>query len=135
MQKTWIIWQTPDTHLRGAGCPTCNASKGELKIRQILEDNSVDFETQKKFDGCVDKRPLKFDFYLPMHNLCVEYDGILHYKAVEYFGGQEHLEEAQMKDNIKNDFCKENGIRLLRIPYTFKLDLIEELFRRLRIIK
>ena len=55
----------------------------------------------------------------------IEYDGEQHFRPIEYFGGQKKFELQQKHDTIKNEYCKNNGIPLLRIPY-FKYDNIEE---------
>ena len=60
---------------------------------------------------------LPFDFYLPKYNSCIEFDGIQHYEPVEHFGGQESYDYTVKHDKIKNEYCKNNGILLLRIPY------------------
>ena len=95
----------------------CIASKGEQKISQILRENDIVFEQQKTFDGChSDKNyPLRFDFYLPDYNTCIEYDGKQHFKPIEYFGGEEVFKRQQENDQIKNNYCTENNIRLIRI--------------------
>ena len=127
--------QTPDCHLRGSGCPTCNASRGELKIASLLTKYDFKYERQKRFVGCDYARPLMFDFYLPDHNLCIEYDGVQHFKPVDYFGGEETFKIQQEKDRIKSEYCTKNGINLFRIPYTAfkKLDvLFEQISKKLR---
>ena len=50
--------------------------------------------------------------------MCIEYDGVQHFKSVEYFGGDITLKNTIKRDNIKNVFCSSKGITLLRIPYT-----------------
>lgn len=109
-----------------SGCPHCKKSKGENAIKDFLEENKIAFEGQKVFENCRNKRVLKFDFYLPNYNLCIEYQGAQHYKSVDYFGGIKGFENSQMRDNIKREFCKTNGISLLEIPYT-KFDYIAEI--------
>ena len=101
-----------------SGCPHCKKSKGENAIKDFLKENKIQFETQKAFQNCKHKRLLKFDFYLPDYNLCIEYQGAQHYKSVDYFGGIEGFEESQIRDNIKRKFCETNNILLLEIPYT-----------------
>ncbi len=68
-------------------------------------------------------------------NLCIEYDGEQHYKAFDHFGGKEKLRLTQKRDDIKNNYCKDNCINLLRVPY-WELDNIEDIldeeFERLR---
>ncbi len=109
--------QTPNHHLLGSGCPTCNLSKGELLISKILKEHGINYESQKTFAGCKDKRLLHFDFYLPEHNLCIEYDGEQHFKSFNYFGGALKLEKTKNRDKIKTEYCHKNNIRLLRIRY------------------
>lgn len=112
----WL--STPNDVLRGFGCPTCNASKGEIKISEILDSLKISYTRQKTFEGCKDKNLLRFDFYLPDYNLCIEYDGRQHYEPVELFGGEEGFLKTKNRDKIKNKFCLDNNIKLFRISYT-----------------
>lgn len=111
------FWQVPESHLKGMGCSRCTISKGEEKIREFLESNNIKFKTQKTFQGCKYIGLLKFDFYLPENNLCIEYQGIQHYKSVKWFGGEDKFKELQEKDRIKKQYCKDNDIKLLEIRY------------------
>lgn len=112
----------PGNILFGQGCPKCQSSKGEKRIAQWLQENNITYVQQKTFTECKDKKVLPFDFYIPDHNLCIEYDGEQHFKPINFSGkGDEwalnQLSITQMHDNIKNQYCKDNNIRLLRIPY------------------
>jgi hypothetical protein len=109
--------QIPNIHLNGAGCPTCNSSKGEIMIEKKLLNNDIIFEKQKKFKDCIYKNKLKFDFYLPNINTCIEYDGIQHFQIIKYFGGENEFNNIQNRDNIKTNYCKDNNINLIRIRY------------------
>jgi very-short-patch-repair endonuclease len=114
--NNWNI--APYSILQGTGCPICNQSKGELKIKDFLENNKFNYKYQYVFEECKNKNPLHFDFYLPDQNICIEYDGVQHFKSVEYFGGEERLKYTKEMDDIKNNFCKSNNIRMIRLPYT-----------------
>ena len=114
--------------LQGCGCINCNKSKGENKIEQWLNEHNIIFEQQKKFDDCCDQLPLPFDFYLPQKNTCIEFDGIQHFEPIARFGGQENLEYTQRHDQIKNEYCKQNNIPLLRIPYNADIEAELEKF-------
>lgn len=103
-------------HMIGQGCPICKESKGERIIRNWLIDNNIKFERQKKFKDCKNKRKLPFDFYLPIYNMCIEYNGTQHYKMSTYFG-QKSFEQTQINDKIKKEFCENNNIKLLIIKY------------------
>lgn len=116
--------QKPYIHLMGSGCQKCSESKGERKISLFLNKKNVNFETQKIFKDCINpktKRHLKFDFYLLDYNVCIEYDGEYHYEPWRlYFNknlAKEKFEELKKRDNIKTDYCRNNNIKLLRIPY------------------
>ena len=116
----------PYNVLHGSGgCPKCTESKGERKIRQWIEKNNIDYIYQYKYEDCKDGKTLPFDFYLPKYNILIEYDGEQHFKSIEYFGGETAFRLIQKHDAIKNEYCKNNGISLLRIPY-YKYNNIEE---------
>lgn len=116
-------------------CPVCDESKGERIIRKHLEKNNIDFIQEYRFEGCKYKLPLPFDFYIPSKNLIIEFDGEQHYKPISYFGGKKTFRSTQIRDKIKNDYCKENNINLLRIPY-YELsnveDILDKEFERLK---
>lgn len=97
-------------------CKSCthSLSKGEETIKDFLDQNHISYEREKKFKDCKDKRPLPFDFYLPKENMCIEFDGIQHYKPIY---SDWRLEYVHKHDNMKTKYCKENHIDLLRIPY------------------
>jgi hypothetical protein len=104
-------------------------SLGEERIRKFLIRANIEFEEQKKFDNCININLLPFDFYITEFNTCIEYDGIHHFKPVKYFGGLERFKYTKKNDLIKNNFCIENNIRLIRIPY-FKIKKIDNILKR-----
>lgn len=104
-------------HEYGHGCPECNSSsRGEDRIKNYLNDNNIKFNRNHQFEDCKRTRKLKFDFYLPETNIIIEYDGEHHYKENSYFG-EGNLEYVKENDMIKDNYCKENNINLIRIPY------------------
>lgn len=111
----WSV--SPSNLLSGHGCPKCNDSKGEKQVSLWLDNHHILYEKQKRFKDCRDIKSLPFDFYLPKQNICIEYDGEQHFKSVEHFGGNKAFEITAKHDDIKNEYCKNNGISLLRIPY------------------
>ena len=110
--------QTPNSHLNGNGCPNCQKSKGELKIKEYLDKNNFRYKEQYKINECRNILPLPFDFYLPKYNICIEYDGEQHFKNYRFDKDNNRLEKIKYLDSIKNNFCKNNNIFLLRIKYT-----------------
>lgn len=109
--------QRPSHHLSGTGCPSCNESKGEREIAYLLDKNNINYKRQHTFEGCKNKKLLPFDFFIPLLNICIEYDGRQHFEAIDVFGGEEALRYIQHNDEIKTDYCKENNIKLIRIRY------------------
>lgn len=102
-------------HTQSCGCLN---SKGEELIKQILNENQITFEAQKRFQDCVSEKgnTLPFDFYIEKQFL-LEFDGIQHFKSSSLFGGEKEYLIRQQHDRIKNDYCHKNNIPLKRIPY------------------
>lgn len=109
--------QIPYTHSIGHGCPKCRTSKGESLIMNYLNSKSIEYIYEHSFSDCKYKTKLRFDFFLPQYNTCIEYDGIQHFKSVPLFGGIKYLKELKVRDEIKNNYCINNNIKLLRIRY------------------
>ena len=110
-----------EDRIYSCGCENYK-SKGELKVFNFLQNKGIKIETQKTFDDCRNpetKRKLFFDFYLPDYNCCIEYDGEQHFISRNNgWNTFKHLEDLQFRDDIKNQYCKNNHIKLIRIPYT-----------------
>jgi len=120
-QKTWLkiicsehgeFSQTIFAHRNGSGCPKCNSSKGEKRIRNFLEENNISYEQEAKLF-----KNYRFDFYLKDLNTVIEYDGRQHFEKDNYFGGEEGFIKTQERDKIKNNYCLENNINLIRLSY------------------
>lgn len=111
-------------------CGKCNFSSGEERVKNCLIDMNINFETEYIFKKCINPKTnhhLRFDFYLPDYNCCIEYDGEQHYKETTMCS--DSLSDRQFRDNIKNKFCTNNGIGLVRIPYV-DLDKIDTSYLR-----
>ena len=127
--------QVAGYHLGGNGCSKCNRSKGEDRVATILKNLDVGFIEQHKFDKCRNKSRnacLEFDFFIPSHNLCIEYDGVQHFKIIprssDKYQNEKDFLTGQTNDRIKNKFCEDNNMPLLRIPY-FKFNDIESIIK------
>lgn len=104
-----------DGHTQSCGCLK---SKGEEKISKILNELSIKYVKEKTFQDCKSEKKLRFDFYLPCYNCCIEYDGIQHFQPIERMGGEKEFKALKDRDEIKNQYCKEKNIGLIRIKYT-----------------
>jgi very-short-patch-repair endonuclease len=112
-----IFEQTPHSHLAGGGCPKCanGYSKYEDMIEYHLKNYNINFIREHRFIDCVGiKNKLPFDFYLPDHNICIEFDGMHHYEPLY---GINKLNIIKKLDSIKTKYCLDNNIKLIRIPY------------------
>lgn len=99
------------------------ASRGEIKIFEILEKAGLDFEEEYIFPDLLSNRnkPLRFDFAVfdDNHDLefLIEYQGIQHYEAKSKFGGLTGLRRQQINDLMKREYCEKHNIKLVIIPY------------------
>lgn len=117
-----------------SSCPKCNFSHGEKKIEQYLIKNNINFKSQYRIKECKNIKQLPFDFGILNKNEnllgLIEYNGQQHYKLEKtgIFSKLENFQKVQKRDKIKQNFCKENQIPLLIIPYT-EYNNIEQLLQ------
>ena len=115
-------------------CQSCTKSRFELMVKDYLKSRNVKFKQEYRFDDCKDKNTLPFDFVIldDDSNILhlIECDGKQHFSPVQ-FGGIS-IERAELNfiltkqhDATKTDYCIDNNINLIRIPY-LDIDIIEE---------
>lgn len=121
------FYQSPANHLSGAGCPHCTSyrmSRGERFISSWLNKNNIEYIHGQIVSG-VEGRMLnlvKPDFQLTIDNInyWIEYNGELHYEYTPYFHSDIGVFEAQLKrDRNVREYCRNNDITLVEIPYIF----------------
>ena len=85
-------------------------SLGERLVNSFISGLGYKIEKQKTFEDLVYKQKLRFDTCIEKDGklLLIEYDGPQHFKAIDYFGGQKSLEETQIRDRIKDEYCQKN---------------------------
>jgi hypothetical protein len=130
--------QSPDHHLGGHGCPWCNESKGEKRIKQILFEKNIEYIPLKKYDDCISYRSknglnkkctkLEFDFYLSDYDILIEFDGKYHFKKEH---DNQDFTNQVLNDREKNDYTKAKGKKLIRIGYLDIKNIEEELMKGL----
>jgi len=106
---------------RGSRCPRCVSKEGyhEKLVRDIFEDTlgkkfvkvRPDFLKNPKTN-----RNLELDGYCEELKLAFEYDGEFHYKDLK----SNDIVKTKERDALKDKLCKENGVKLIRVPYTEK---------------
>lgn len=117
--------QKPAHHLQAEGCPSCNKSKGEQLIKIWLDSRNINYLAQFKIpiDKTINSSGYALvDFYLPEFNTYIEYNGIQHYVAKDYFGGNLRLKQQQARDQYLRDYCSQYNINLLEIRYDQNVD-------------
>lgn len=99
-------------------CGCISSSIGEMNIQKILNNNNIQY---KKEYTIKDLGKLRFDFAIFKNNnliRLIEFDGIQHFSEhTGVWNSKDSLKERQKRDNIKNKYCKDNNIPLVRIPY------------------
>ena len=118
--------EVPSHALKSGNVQSCGCShksNGEQRIENFLLSKKILYEREKAFADCKSNYKLRFDFYLPDYNCCIEYDGKQHFEPVEYFGGLEKFKETQKHDFIKNQYCEQKQTKLIRISYTSYNDI------------
>lgn len=107
------------------GCPYCaklKISKGERIIKSLLLNKfnlkeGVDFYYGYIVPDLRDINNLHLDFWFPERNLAIEYDGKQHFMPINHFGGIASYNIVRKHDQMKDQYCKENYIKLIRISY------------------
>jgi len=137
-----LLIQCPEGHIfsmawadfqQGQRCSVCNESKGEKQLDIIFCKYNVPHDKQCTFDDLrgVGGGLLRFDSSVFWNEektdlrMLIEYDGIFHYEK-QY--DDDGFETLQIHDNLKNEYCQNNNIKLLRIPY-WDFDNIEQILK------
>lgn len=110
-----------DLKISNDSCALCSSSKGERRIRAILKEEGALFEEQYTFEECRAKRALPFDFAILDEKrdikILIEFDGEQHFRNIESWGGVPAFQATKKNDLIKNQYCRKNRIKLVRIRY------------------
>ena len=143
--KTGVYWNCTCTkcgrknvivlgdYLRNGDTKSCGCinSFNENKICQILDKLNFKYVQQQTFKDLISASGtyggLRFDFAIYNQNTLlyiIEYDGIQHFITKNsYWDTEEHLKRTKKNDELKNEYCKEHSIPLIRIPYTHLSEL------------
>ena len=117
--------KTPITYKNfslGKRCRHCAAktmnSKASQLLKRLFQQVNISVVEEKKFDDCrnpMTERHLPFDFYIEKTNTLIEIDGEQHFIPVKQWGGEKKLKETKYRDYIKDKYCIENNINLIRV--------------------
>lgn len=111
---------------RNCGCERIT-SYGEELVKEILTDGGIPFKFQWSPKDCINHETggrLIFDFKIVNKNICIEFDGKQHFSEEDSIYANNS--DIHKRDMIKNAYCEENDIYLIRIPYTYYKTLIKK---------
>lgn len=117
-------------HTTSCGCN--KRSQKEREIVKLLDFMNIKYETEKSYEDLFNPegtQHLYYDFYFPDYNTILEYDGELHFVAYKHFGGEAKLKQIQACDALKDAYCREHGITLIRLNYKMKQKEIIEVIK------
>ncbi len=128
-KKCNLVWNPVAGRLYKRGCQNCQSSKAENKIEEILIQNNIEFKHQYTFEDFKNNRGQKyrFDFGILKNGkliYLIEYDGLQHFQEVRAWGGKNRLERQKQVDELKDIYCKNNKIKLIRLDYKIKPEKI-----------
>ena len=133
--QIWIKCQNDEEHedyeiksyyfTYGGRCNRCNESSyGEREISIWLDNKNIKYKREKIFEDLlgVGNNYLRYDFYLPEHNLLIEYQGVQHYQPIDFKGEGKEKAKSRFKtqqehDKRKREYAELHNIKLLEIPY------------------
>jgi hypothetical protein len=109
----------------------CTHSMNEELIIKLLTAESIPFVYQHKFQELPN---FKFDFFID-NNYVVEFDGSQHFYCKNSgWDTETHLERVHTNDLIKNKFCFDNNIPIIRIPYDIEYTIKDLLLETTRFL-
>jgi hypothetical protein len=88
-------------------------------------EKDIDFLYDESYWGVKDKSLLRWDFVLNHKHenpMVIEFDGRFHFAPIRMGNmtdeeAQTAFENCQQRDKIKDDYCEDKKIPMLRIPY------------------
>lgn len=128
--KNYLV-RPSDFIFKNNRCPYCfnrNISNATKFINDYLIKNNILYKAEKTFNDCKNYKLLPFDFHLPEYNLLIEYDGRQHFVDIY---GKKYLKKQHKRDLIKNQYCKDNKINLIRINYLISIEKIKIILDKL----
>ena len=133
-KKCGNVFTTRGSSIRAGYINSCGCihSINEQNITQLLIKNNIQFATQYTFSDLlgVGGKPLRFDFAIFNNNKLshlIEYNGSQHYIKPNGVWG-ESFDNLIKNDKLKEEYCKQNNIPLVIIPYNYQYDIKDLIF-------
>lgn len=110
------------TRLHTTSCGCANRSIGEENIEKLLKENHINYAREYSFSDLRNQKKLRFDFAIFNNKNelieLIEFDGRQHNNNYLPWNSTETLKERRQRDELKNNYCKEHNIKLIRIDYS-----------------
>jgi len=127
-----LVMTWPSIFLDCPECDTLDQKVNDAYFEMIDSENSyyiAKHEAERALEDLLnafhtdppDGGRLRFDFAVFENNVLshlIEYDGRQHFEPVKYMGGEKRFKIQVRNDKLKDEYCSENNIRLIRLPYT-----------------
>ena len=115
-------------------CKTCSSSYSEMLCRTLVENLfGAPFPCVRVGDMRSKKdRPLELDMFNVDLGIAVEHNGAHHYKAIGNWGGEEAFATQQENDELRRDYCRQNGILLIEVRELGTKTSLEEAREQIR---
>jgi hypothetical protein len=101
-------------------CKRCKESKGIRDATDFLNLHGIIYAREHR----VGDTKLSFDIWIPDIKCAIEYDGIQHVKPKRRYGGLDGLIKTIIRDEQKDQWCKDNGASIIRIGPGTRPDLL-----------
>lgn len=109
-------------------------SSGEIECRRVAELlTGKPFPKQRPdfLKNSITSANLEIDCYCDELKLGIEYNGEQHYRYIPYFhSSKDAFYNTKYRDEMKERLCKENGVKLVIVPYTVSVKDIEEYLKQ-----
>lgn len=105
-------------------------SQGEILVATVLDNLGIDYTREKRFGDMKHKSYLRLDFFFLINEkkFAIEFDGKQHFIPIKVWGGEDSFEKTKIRDKLKDEFCRNNSIKLLRLK-SLNLKTIEKEIR------
>ena len=109
-------------------------SVGEDVVEMHLKIDG--YQYSKEYEVNINNVTFRFDYAIFNSNKLegfIEFDGIQHFEAIDTFGGEKGLSKTRYRDELKNSYCIDKGLKLLRIRYSDghkSKEMIEKIFKK-----